>query len=148
MIVSKPKVSTLLSLGFFLTLAYALGGINLRIILTSTSPSWYHYLISAFLLPLATIITFKQLWGFKIIRIQKEKLNISYPFRFKKVNRKLREVKKWGETTVGTKSGTFRELTVLFETGNNLKMTLQENSNYEEVVNYLKIKLPKKRHDV
>lgn len=148
MIVSKPKVSTLLSLGFFLILAFSLGGINLRIILTSTNPSWYHYLISSFLLPLGTIITFKQLWGFKTVRVQKEKLIINYPFRFNKVNRKLREVTKWGETKVGTKSGTFRELTVLFETGNNLKMTLQENSKYEEVFDYLKKKLPKKRHDV
>lgn len=74
-----------------------------------------------------------------------ETFKVARPFIFSGYQFKLKDVSTWQETIIETKNGKFRELTVVNSSGKSLKLTFQENSNYEKVIKYLVKKLPKKR---
>ena len=50
---------------------------------------------------------------------------------------KVKEITSWEETIIKTKNGYYKELSVRTESNILLKLTLQENSNYEKVKDFL-----------
>ena len=145
MIVSKPKTNTLISLGLFLTIAFSVIGITLKWILEQGSIVWYHYLVIIVLTPIALGVFLKTILGYKVVSIGKDQAKVDYPFRFSKLQYSFKDLKYWKETTIKTASGPFNQLEIHFENNKSIKLGKQENSNYVQVINYLKKKHIKKR---
>ena len=144
MIISKPRSNALFAIGLFLLLSYSLGLVNLNILMMGGS-HWYNYAIVVLLLPLATAILIKQLVGYKVVMLKNQTFKVKRPFILKSHAFKTKDIQSWRETIIKTKNGNFRELTIATEKWRPLKLTLQENSNYQRIMDYLNKKIPKKR---
>ncbi len=144
MIVSKPKRNALFAIGLFVLISFSLGFINLNIIIQGGA-RWYSFLIVFTILPLALIILIRQLAGYKIITINKDTIKVAHPFILQGYGFKVKEITGWEETIIKTKNGFYKELSIRTDTANLLKLTLQENSNYEKVKDFLQKKAAGKK---
>ncbi len=136
MIVSKPKRNALFAIGLFVLISFSLGFVNLNIIIQGGA-RWYNFLIVFTILPFALILLIRQLAGYKIITINKDIIKVAHPFLLKGFGFKVKEITSWEETIIKTKNGYYKELSVRTESNILLKLTLQENSNYEKVKDFL-----------
>jgi len=143
MIVSRPKVRALFSIGVFLIISFSLGLVNLRYIIAGDY-KWYNLLIVLLFLPLALVILIRQLASFKIITIDNGTFKVTHPFIIRGYSFKISQIISWNETIINTKNGEFKELFIL-STSYKLKLTIQENSNYAKVIAYLRKKIPGKK---
>jgi hypothetical protein len=82
-------------------------------------------------------ILLKYLWNLKTISIGKEKFEISYPVRFKKVLLSGKQIVKWNEVKIKTWGGNYAELTIQFADGKKLNLSQQEHTDYDKTINYL-----------
>lgn len=140
MIVNKPKLGSLFSLTVFLVLIYSAIGYQL----IHFRQAIYQYILLIILTPIALGVTFKILWGFKTVRIEKGNFYVSFPFRFQKYTKNLSELKAWKQDNIQTKNGLYKQVKVEFEDGKHFTMSMQEYSNYERTLQYLKKKSAKK----
>lgn len=136
MIISKPKSGTLLSLSIFImgSLAIATYGLNK---LLSGQLVWWAYTLAFLFYPIALGLMIKITWGYKIISLGSQKLEVRFPFRMKKKKYHLKQLVTWEETMVKTGSMPFKELTLRFDDGLKIKLSYHENSNYDEIFDYL-----------
>lgn len=144
MIVCKPKIGSLFSLGLFSFGGTAIGGFSLKLLLTENNVPWYHYMASFTLLPLALVILIRMFWGYKIVTFGKERVSIRYPFRFTSHAIPLKELSSWKETKVSTKTGTYREIEIKSDVVS-IKINYQEHSSYNEALKYLEKKAKKRK---
>jgi len=142
MIISKPKSRALFAIGMFVLVCFSLGGYNLSLIMKG-STWFFNYIMAIVFLPIGIILLFRQLINYKIISLGNGKIQVWYPLRFKVIRISLNKLDSWEETIIQTKTGVYKQLELIFPQ-NTIKMSLQENSYYQEVVNYFKKKLPKK----
>jgi hypothetical protein len=56
----------------------------------------------------------------------------------------LKEMDSWEETIIQTKTGIFKQVEIIFPS-KIIKLSIQENSQYQEAVQYLKKKVGQKR---
>ncbi len=145
MIVVKPKVSTLFSLGIFVAACISVGGYTFSILLTSNNPQWYHYATTSFLVPLGLGLLFRMIFKYKVVSIGKESIIIKFPTRFRMKNYPLKEVKMWHETAIKTAGGKYKEVEIIFTDLKKLSLSMQEHSNYSDVIKYMNKKISKKR---
>lgn len=143
MIVSKPKFSALFSLGMFVLACISIGGYSLSVILDDRG-WWLNYLLAALLLPIALAIFARQLWSYKIVRVDKNKLIVRYPLRFSQKSFILKDINYWEETIIKTRNGQFKQVEMAFN-HDKVKLTMQENTNYARIMSYLSKKLSSKR---
>ncbi len=141
MIQSKPKKSTLLSLSLFLILAY---GVGIWTALTLPSSPAYWYLIPIFCLITAVVITLKVLWGFQTILIQGDQWKVKNLIRADSAFTG-QDIEWWKETEIKTAGGPFRELHIHTKGGVNLKVSLQEHTEYPKIIKMVRSKYPKKQ---
>ena len=141
MIVSKPKPTALIALGIFIIICVGVGGYALTNVLNNTA-GWFGYAASFTMLPLAAILLIRQLLSYKTVQIG-DVVRVSYPFRFHKKEVKLKELVLWKQTIIKTKNAPFKQLTLAFENFT-LKLSVQENSNYEQIYKFLKKRVGKK----
>ncbi len=146
MIVSRPKKRALFSIGVFLIISFSLGFVNLRYIIAGDY-KWYNLLIVLLFLPLALVILIRQFVSFKIITIDKDTIKVAHPFIIKGYSFKLSQIISWEETIINTKNGEFKELFIL-SSSYKLKLTIQENSNYVNIIAYLRKKIPGKKKTI
>ena len=144
MIVSKPKSRALFAIGFFVVICFGLGGYNL-ILIVQGSTWFFNYLMAIVFLFIAIILMLRQMFNYKIISLGNNKIQVWYPLRFHTIRAPLIEMEYWEETIIQTKTGIFKQLEIVFP-GRTIKMSIQENSHYQEVVNYLKKNLAQKRN--
>lgn len=143
MIVSKPKSQALFALGVFIVLCLLLGGYNLNLLLKGNN--WFfNWLMTLIFLPLGLILLLRQLLNYKIISLGNEKVQVWYPLRFRTIRGNLKDMEYWEETIIQTKTGVFKQLDIKYPQ-RTIKMSIQENTNYQEAVNYLKKKQARKR---
>ena len=145
MIVSKPKASTLFSLTVFTLLA--LGGVLLSgiVIMKGESVAWYQYMAVFILTPFVIGLGRKLTWHYKVVTFGKDMINVKYPVQLKNISKSLKEIKGWKENIVKTPSGRFREVSILFDDNRSVKLSYQENTEYEKVFRYLEQKCKKKK---
>jgi len=143
MIVSKPHSRALFAMGVFLILCFSLSFYGLRNILSGAF-QWYNFLIVLFVLPIALIIMIRQLVNFKIITVGNNEIKVGHPFIFKGYKINIRELESWDETIIITKNGKFRELKIR-SPYQILTLSIQENTNYLQIYDYLKKKVGSKR---
>lgn len=142
MIVSKPKSSALIALFVFIIICLAIGGYALRAILNGVG-DWYHYLISVLSILIGAVLLLRQMFSYKIMKFGDKAVAVSYPMRMKSIEFKLKEIDYWKEIIIKTKNAPFKQLEIKFEDFL-LKLSIQENSNYDKIKKYLKKRVGKK----
>ena len=143
MIVSKPKKQALFAIGVFTLICFGLGGYNF--ILISKGSTWFfNYLMAFVFLIIAHVLMLRMMFNYKIISIGNNKIQVWYPLRFRTTRALLKDMDHWQETIIQTKTGVFKQLEIVFPS-RTIKMSIQENTYYQEAVNYLKKKLAEKR---
>lgn len=147
MIVAKPKISTLFSLGVFIALSLGASGFALGRYFGGGTMHWYHYALIFIFFPVGMGLLFRQLLGYRIVKVAKEKIEIRYPSRFSKRTYKLNEIKAWRETQVKTFSGNFKELEIMFTDNRKIALSMQEHTDYSQLIKYLNKKCRKLRTD-
>ena len=143
MIVSKPKSQALFAIGVFIIICFGLGGYNFMLI-TNGSTWFFNYVMAIVFLFLAHVFMIRQMFNYKIISIGNDKIQVWYPLRFRTIRTSLKEMVHWEETIIQTKTGVFKQLEITFPK-KTIKMSVQENTLYKEVVNYFKKKQSNKR---
>lgn len=137
MIVVKPKINTLFSIGVFLVIVLGLFIVMVNQYISYTRPPLYITLLMVGSGALGFSILLKYLWNLKTIAIGKEKFEISYPIRFKKVLFSGKDIVKWREVKIKTWGGNYAELTISFNDGKKINLSQQEHTDYDKTINYL-----------
>ncbi|MDN5212202.1 hypothetical protein QQ020_09075 [Fulvivirgaceae bacterium BMA12] len=92
----------------------------------------------------AITILWKIVGAYKIISIQKKKIAVRYPFKFGSFQSDLNKLVYWRETVIKTNNTLFKELKMKFEPNKAVKISMQENTNYDRVIAFLKKNAPGK----
>ncbi len=141
MIHSKPKSSIMISIGIFLILILAADAWLFNdLIQHPDSYFWLKLILSPILLVIAIAIARKGYTSALRLTIGNNKLTYCYLFGTKK-SHKISEVKSWHEEVVKQKNGEYKRVTMVLSTSRALQLSNQENSNYQQVVNYLRKKV-------
>jgi hypothetical protein len=143
MIISKPKTGTLFAVGVFLILAYGASGYMLYQVVQNQSFATYQMFLLPLTLGIALGVTIKMIIDHKTIIVQKDRVDVNFLLPIRK-RYYLKNLDFWQETRIKTFSSTYKELTMRFERRKAVKLSSQENSNYERIHRYLKKKYPKK----
>lgn len=145
MIISKPRNSTLTSLGLFLLLIFGLAGATFISMKNSEVVYWYHYLFLIILLPAGIGLLIKIIISYKIISIGKGKIHVKYPARFSQKTHSINNIKQWQEVKIKTVSDIYKQLEIIFNDNNKLTLSKQEHTLYDQVLSYLHQKAAKKK---
>ncbi len=143
MIVAKPKISTLFSLGVFILFCMIASGYAIGHMLSGKTILWYHYSLAIIFFPIGLGLLFRMLLGYRIIRVGKEKIEVHFPSKFTTRTYKLKDISQWKETAVKTVSGTFKEVEVLFNDRKKITVSIQEHTDYKPLLKYLQKKCAK-----
>ncbi|WP_422360156.1 hypothetical protein [Reichenbachiella sp.] len=142
MIVSKPKIGTLFSVGLFIFIAFGIFIYGIVQIQSATDRLWWYILIYTSG-PIGLLVLLKILFSLKTIKISKEKFEAKFPFKFKKISFSGKDIDHWFHTSIKTYGGLYEELTINLSSGKQLVLSKQENTEYDKTLNYLKKKFKK-----
>lgn len=142
MIVSKPKTSALTALSIFIIICIGIGAYSLNVILNEAE-AWYHYLVTAITFSIGFILLIRQVISYKVISIGDKGVEVNYSFRFSSKVFKLKDLVSWKETIIKTRNAPFKQLDLKFEAFK-LNLSVQENTNYDQIYKYLKKRVAKK----
>lgn len=142
MIVSKPKIGTLFSVGVFIALAFGVFIYGMIQIQSATSRTWW-YVLTYTSGPIGLMVLLKILFSLKTLKISKEKFEVKFPFKFRKYSFGGKEIDHWFHTSIKTYGGLYEELTIKLISGKQLAVSKQENTEYDKTLNYLKKKFKK-----
>lgn len=142
MIVSKPKIGTLFSVGLFIFIAFGIFIYCIVQIQSATERLWWFILIYTSG-PIGLLVLLKILFSLKTIKVSKEKFEARFPFKFKKISFTGKDIDHWFHTSIKTYGGQYEELTIKLLSGKQLVMSKQENTEYDKTLNYLKKKFKK-----
>lgn len=150
MIVSRPKRQTIFSLGVF-TAVILVGLIYFwKQIITMEEVATWRYIVATLLLISATLLLHKLIFNYKVLKISHDKVHIYYPFRFFKSVQDIKDLGAWQETVIDTskkknpEKTEYKQLKLVFVNKGFVKISNQENSDYDKVYKYVKRKAPKK----
>lgn len=139
MIVSKPKIGTLFSVGLFIIIAFSAFIYGLTQIQSASDRSWWYLLIYTSG-PIGFVVLVKILFSIKTIKVSKEKFDVRFPFKFSKYAFGIKEIDHWFHTAIKTYGGLYEELTIKLTSGKQLAISKQENTEYDKMLNYMKKK--------
>lgn len=144
MIISRPKRQTVFSLGVF-TAVILVGLVYswMQLIKLQQVPTW-RYIVVGILLLTASLLLHKLIFNYKVIKISHDKVHVYYPFRFFRSVQDIKDLGAWQQTIIDTKKSEFRQLKLVFVNKGYVKISNQENSEYDKVYKYIKRKAPKK----
>ena len=145
MLISKPDIKTLSALGAFLFLDFSLLSYLVFSQLNKKEIPMYIYLLTLLLLVVGLVVFVKVIRGYKTLIIDKKKIKAKYALSYKNFESKLNELEYWEETVIQTKKEPFKELKLKFDKGNIVKITNQENTNYNKVYQYMERNASKKK---
>lgn len=144
MIVSRPQRKTIFSLGLFTLVIFVALVISTRAMLSGGEVPTWRYVVTGLLLLTASFLLHKLIFNYKVLKISHDKFHIYYPFRFYRSVQDVKELGAWQQTVVNTNKTEFKELKLVFVNKGYVKITNQENSDYDKVYKYVKRKAPKK----
>jgi len=143
MIESKPKGSTVFSLTV-ITAICTFGSIYFMRQVLTEPPSTGRYILLGVLVLATSILLYKLLFNYKIIRISHDQVFVYYPFRLYRSTTPIKDLGAWQEIIIQTKKSDYKQLKLVFNNKGYVKLSNQENSNYDMVYKYIKKKAPKK----
>ena len=144
MIVSRPQRKTIFSLGLFTLVIFVGLVISTRAMLSGGEVPTWRYVVTGLLLLTASFLLHKLIFNYKVLKISHDKFHIYYPFCFYRSVQDVKELGAWQQTVVNTNKTEFKELKLVFVNKGYVKITNQENSDYDKVYKYVKRKAPKK----
>ena len=144
MIVSRPKRQTIFSLGAFTILILAGLFMSWQSILKLQEVPTWRYVLVGILLLTASLLLHKLIFNYKVIKISHDKVHVYYPFRFFKTVQDIKNLGAWQQTVIDTKKSTYKQLKLVFVNKGFVKISNQENSDYDKVYKFVKRKAPKK----
>jgi len=144
MITSKPKRKTIFSLSVSTLMTGAGSFYFMGDILDGETAIW-RFVILGILLLSTSILLYKLIFNYKVIKISHDIVHVYYPFRLFRSSQPIKSLGAWQETIIQTKAGEFKELKLVFDKKGYVKLTNQENSDYDKVYKYIKRKAPKKQ---
>lgn len=144
MIVSRPKRQTIFSLGIF-TIVILTGLVYFwqQLLKLEEVPTW-RYIVLGLLVLTGSLLLHKLIFNYKVIKISHDKVHIYYPFRFFRTVQDIKDLGAWQQTVIDTKKSEYRQLKLVFVNKGFVKISNQENSDYDKVYKYVKRKAPKK----
>ncbi len=145
MLISKPDIKTLSALGAFIFVDFTLLAYLLSTQLKGEKTPLYIYLLILLLLVVGLVVFVKVIRGYKTLTIDKKKFKVKYALSYKNFEAKLNTLEYWKETIIQTKKEPFKELKLKFTQGNIVKITNQENTNYNKVYQYIERNAAKKK---
>ena len=146
MIVSKPKKQTLFSIVIFLVLTFGVTAALLYYWWQSGGAAFWYMLLATVSGSIGLAVLVRYFAAYKVLRIGKEKLELQFPFLFQHKRYGLKDLKGWREEHIKTRQGAYRELQIFFEGRKRyVRLSLQENTEYERVVGYLRKKANRKQ---
>lgn len=145
MLVSKPNSKTLSSLVTFLLLNFGLLFYLIYINIEAEIIPFYQKLLIIILALVGLSIFVKIIVAYKIVTIDKQKIQVKHPLRLGQFKTNLKALIFWQETVIKTNKTLFKEIKMHFELNKTIKITLQENTNYDKVLSFLMRNAPKKR---
>jgi hypothetical protein len=80
-----------------------------------------------------------------VVNIGKESVIIRFPTRFSSKSYALKEIKTWHETAIKTAGGNYKEVEILFTDMKKLNLSMQEHTNYANLIKYMSKKASKKK---
>jgi hypothetical protein len=143
MIISKPKAGTLFAVGVFLLLAYGVSAYLIYEVVQAQAFATYQILLLPLTLGIALGVTIKVIIDHKTIVVDKDRVDVKFLLPIHK-RYYLKNLEFWQETKIKTFSSAFKELTMRFDNRKSVRLSTQENTNYERVQRYLKKKYPRK----
>lgn len=143
MIISRPKRNTIFALAVS-TMICSFGSLYfMRQVLAEPQGTW-KFIVLGILLLCTSILIYKLLFNYKVIKISHDQVHVYYPFRFFKSVQGIDQLGAWQETVVETNKTEFKQLKLVFLNKGYVKISNQENSDYDKVHKYIKKKAPKK----
>ncbi len=142
--VSKPKGSTLVSLGIFLVIAYGLGVWSAVSIPKTGEVNMFKFVLTVFLFFVAVVVTSRILWTYRSLRLSKHQWQVHYLLR-PDVKFKTEDIEWWQITNIKTRGGLYQELQVRTDTNDGIKISPQEHTGFDPIFDYLKKKCHNKR---
>lgn len=143
MIVSKPKRKTIFALSLSTIITGGGSYYFMNSVLNGETATW-RYIILGILLLSTSILLYKLIFNYKVIKISHDIVHVYYPFRLYRSSQPIKSLGAWQETVIETKSGIFKELKLVFDQKGFVKLSNQENSDYDKVYKYIKRKASKK----
>ena len=143
MIECKPKAGTYFSIGIFELLA---GGLAVFIYFQLPgmgSWMWLGRVLIPVLIGIMLAILIKVVWSLKIVKVAKERFEVIFPVRRKKLVYPGKNLKSWKEENIKTAGGIYKELTLIFEDGKRISVSEQEHTDYPQLKKYMGRKFSK-----
>lgn len=141
MIKSKPKRVTIFSLSLFLILAYGTG-IWSWFRIPSSPAIWY--VLPFVCLSIAIAVSVKLLLGYRVLVINGNHWQVN-----RLVGRDIEfngnQIEWWREIEIKTTGDMYKQLHIHAGNGKNVKVSLQEHSEYQKVLKWLKTKYLKQQ---
>ncbi len=146
MIKSQPKSSMIISIGAFLIIILIVDAwLFYGLIKSPSSYLWLKLILTPILLVVAIAIGRKGYMSTLSITINNSILTYKYLFGSKK-SFKISEIINWNEEVVKSRNGEYKQLSIMAGNGKVFRLSNQENSHYQSVVNYLKKKVKTRKH--
>lgn len=142
---SKPKTSSLVSVSFFVIVTWTVAG--WLIIELIQNPSTYFLIklvLAPILLVIGIIIAMKSLTSSLTLTFGDNKISYQHLLGSEK-RYKLSDIQVWKEDVVKRKNSDYRRLSILLNNGKKLQLSNHENTNYDQVIQYLKKKVRTKK---
>lgn len=143
MIVCKPKINTYFSIGVFEIAAGGLLAFLYYQLPSMGSYKWLGRMLMPVLLGIMLAILIKVVWSLKTVKVGKEKFEVFFPIRRKRVVYTGKNLKGWKEETIKTAGGVYKETTMTFDDGRKVSLSQQEHTNYPQLVKYMHQKFTK-----
>ncbi|GJM28893.1 MAG: hypothetical protein DHS20C17_15280 [Cyclobacteriaceae bacterium] len=137
MIRSKPKEVTLFSLSLFLVLAYG-ASIWTWMRIPSSPVTWYILPLICF--TIAVVVSIKVLLSYRVLVVDNDHWQVTRLVG-SKIKFSGKEIEWWKEIEIKTMGGLYKQLQVFAGKGKNVKISLQEHTEYQGVLKSLR-----KRH--
>lgn len=146
MIKSQPKSSTMISIGAFLIIICIVDAwLFYELIKNPSSYLWVKLILTPILLVIGIAIGRKGYMSTLSITISNNILTYRYLLGSKKTN-KISEIVNWREEVIKSKNSVYKQLSIIVANGKILRLSNQENSHYQSVLNYLKKKVKTRKH--
>ncbi len=146
MIQCKPKINTYLALG--MVLVTLLGGLIyiLNHFANYRTFNIFYYLFASVLLTVVILLLLvKMMAAYKFIYASKDTITVRLPLRGSIIKYKTNQVLVWDEEIVNANKKEFRQTTIVFDDKTSFTLSNHEHVHYDEFVNFLLKKVPKKK---
>ncbi len=143
MIECKPKAGTYLSIAVFEVLAGGLATFIYFQLPAMGSWKWLGRMLVPVLIGIMLAILIKVVWSLKVVRVAKERFEVYFPVRRKRVVYAGKNLSRWKEESIKTAGGVYKELTLMFDNGKRISVSQQEHTDYQQLKKYLGQKFSK-----